>query len=527
MSKDMWIETPKLQTSVYIFDVENAKEVLNGGKAKLVEKGPYVYDEYHHKKNVIWNPNGTVSYENVREYHFNPRKSKGSLDDKLTIVNAPAGSISYTAKHQMSSFVRSLLSSLLDRIKEKLFVNVTVKEIIFDGYHDPLLSLLDNLKTILQNMNIPFPSNMNKVAIFYQRNMSSEFDGFFNLITGRLDNSNANQIYSWNFEEKMRYFPENCGIIKGNGELFRPDLPKSPVAMFSNDLCRPIIFQFDKESSVKGVWGNRYTIDDMFFANSTINKDNWCFEAPKSWANPKSTERLQFPSGVYNMGLCKFNSSTFISQPHFLGADPFYINQFVEGSLNPDEAKHQTSIVIEPKSGIPLEVIVRLQVNILIEPSNILELFEGFERSTFMPAFWFETRMTLPDDLKIQMWLLSNISYIMATVGSIGLIISVLASCCVCCACTGVDNLAENDDDTVPVKEEPKLAPYIWTPRPREVSATDSVGITSQISSISNLDETSSIQSGMSNNNDDFYEENDQEEDNAPLLPTIGENVVV
>ena len=103
MSKDMWIETPKLQTSVYIFDVENEKEVLNGGKAKLVEKGPYVYDEYHHKKNVIWNPNGTVSYENVREYHFNPRKSKGSLDDKLTIVNAPAGSISYTAKHQMSS----------------------------------------------------------------------------------------------------------------------------------------------------------------------------------------------------------------------------------------------------------------------------------------------------------------------------------------------------------------------------------------------------------------------------------------
>ena len=116
--------------------------------------------------------------------------------------------------------------------------------------------------------------------------------------------------------------------------------------MFSNDLCRPIIFQFDKESSVKGVWGNRYTIDDMFFANSTINKDNWCFEAPKSWAKPKSTERLQFPSGVYNMGLCKFNSSTFISQPHFLGADPFYINQFVKGSLNPDEAKHQTSIVI-------------------------------------------------------------------------------------------------------------------------------------------------------------------------------------
>ena len=118
------------------------------------------------------------------------------------------------------------------------------------------------------------------------------------------------------------------------------------VAMFSNDLCRPILFNFDRLYSVKGIWGNRYKIDDMFFANSTKNEDNWCFEAPKSYDNPKKTERLQFPSGVFNMGLCKFNSSTFISQPHFYQADPFYLNQFVEGSLNPNEAEHQTSIVI-------------------------------------------------------------------------------------------------------------------------------------------------------------------------------------
>merc|ERR1712061_719828 len=176
-----------------------------------------------------------------------------------------------------------------------------------------------------------------------------------------------------------------------------------------------------------------------------------------------------------------------------------------------------TSIIIEPKSGIPLEVIVRLQVNILIEPSNILELFEGFERSTFMPAFWVETRVTLPDDLKIQMWLLSNIRDIMATGGCIGLMISFFACFGVCCASQNVNDLTENEDDTVPVKEEPKLAPYKWIPRPREISATDSVGITSQISSISNLSVTSSVQSGMSNNNDDFYEENDQEEDKAPL----------
>ena len=103
MSKDMWIDTPKLQTSVYIFDIQNPDEVLKGDKPKLVERGPYVYDEYHHKVNLQWNSNGTVTYENVREYHYNPNESNGSLDDKITIVNAPAGSISYTAKYQMTA----------------------------------------------------------------------------------------------------------------------------------------------------------------------------------------------------------------------------------------------------------------------------------------------------------------------------------------------------------------------------------------------------------------------------------------
>ena len=31
MSKDMWIDTPKMQTSVYIFDVQNKDEVIRGG----------------------------------------------------------------------------------------------------------------------------------------------------------------------------------------------------------------------------------------------------------------------------------------------------------------------------------------------------------------------------------------------------------------------------------------------------------------------------------------------------------------
>ena len=84
--------------------------------------------------------------------------------------------------------------------------------------------------------------------------------------------------------------------------------------------------------------------------------------------------------------------------------------------------------MLDPESGIPLEVIARFQANVLIEPSSTLSLFKGFKKPTFIPAFWFETKMTLPDDLKLQMWALSNLQSIFRISGYLmfGLTIGVL-----------------------------------------------------------------------------------------------------
>ena len=45
----------------------------------------------------------------------------------------------------------------------------------------------------------------------------------------------------------------------------------------------------------------------------------------------------------------------------------------------------------------------------LIEPSEEIDLFKYFKNHTFIPAFWFETKMSLPDNLVSQMWALSNL----------------------------------------------------------------------------------------------------------------------
>ena len=119
------------------------------------------------------------------------------------------------------------ISLFLDAIKEKTFVHKKVKEIIFDGYDDPLLKDIQKLKNILKALNIPIPPDMDKFAIFYKRNMSTYYDGVFNLYTGSLNAKKANQMYSWNFTNETPYFPDECGKVWGNGELFKPFLPQS------------------------------------------------------------------------------------------------------------------------------------------------------------------------------------------------------------------------------------------------------------------------------------------------------------
>lgn len=71
-----------------------------------------------------------------------------------------------------------------------------------------------------------------------------------------------------------------------------------------------------------------------------------------------------------NVSSCRFGSPVFMSYPHFYNADPFFLNQ-VEG-LNPNQKDHEFYMVLEPKTGVALEVAARFQVNMLVEPIPLL-----------------------------------------------------------------------------------------------------------------------------------------------------------
>jgi hypothetical protein len=288
----------------------------------------------------------------------------------------------------------------MEVLKEELFVKRSARQMLFDGYSDPVLKASEQLPPSI------VPQKMDKFGYFYPRNGSDWYDGVFNMYTGADDLSKLGQIVSWNYSGNVMY-PPPCGRVEGAGDFFPPgQVSTSPIKLYSNDLCRPLVFDYDSEASVHGVHGHRYKISTSFFANKSMNHANACF-------NPEN----EVPSGVLNGSLCHFGAPIFTSQPHFYQADPVFLTGVASG-LKPDQDLHETSIVVNPTSGMPVEVVARFQVNFLIEPLPSVSMFKHI-RKTFFPTIWFESKVTLPEDLLAQVWVLSSLTSILAVLGSI------------------------------------------------------------------------------------------------------------
>lgn len=74
---------------VYLFNWTNPGDLdqYPNVKPNFEEVGPYVFHEVHERVNLIWNSNDTITFNQRRTWHFDPDRSKGSLDDTITNLN--------------------------------------------------------------------------------------------------------------------------------------------------------------------------------------------------------------------------------------------------------------------------------------------------------------------------------------------------------------------------------------------------------------------------------------------------------
>ncbi|KAK3550249.1 hypothetical protein QTP86_021271 [Hemibagrus guttatus] len=366
LSYTMWKDIPvPFFMSIYFFNVLNPEEILAGEKPTVEQRGPYVYREKRWKDNITFHDNKTVSYREYRQYFFEESMSIGNESDVVTIPNMLVLGTSVMVDILPIS-AKKMISFFFKTFNEGPFVTKTVGELMW-GYNSKLVDFLNSIFPGL----LPFKG---KFGLFVEFNNSNT--GLFTVFTGKDDIKVVHKVDSWNGLKKVNYWKsEQCNMINGTaGQMWPPFMTtESTLPFYSPDACRSMELVYKRPGTSQGIPVYHYMAPKTLFANGSDYPPNEGFCPCRQ-------------SGLLDVRTCRHNSPVFISHPHFYNADPALL-QTVNG-LSPNENDHGLFIDIHPDTGIPMNVSIKLQLNLLIK--QVLGITQtGKIAEVVMPLIWF------------------------------------------------------------------------------------------------------------------------------------------
>ncbi|RZC33502.1 CD36 domain containing protein, partial [Asbolus verrucosus] len=249
-----------------------------------------------------------------------------------------------------SYLLRKAVSAILTNLSPTIDIKRTAGQFLFEGYRDPYIDVSKALPFLFDE----FLHDWEKFGWMYKRNGSYEFDGSFNIGSGK--RSTFGKLYNWNHWTNTPFFDDPCSkVAESTGQFFERNLGEGFISAFSTDIRRTVFLKYVGKEKVFNILANKYILEDLTLDNGTIYPQNKCYCGGDC-----------VPSGVLNISSIRKTGPLFVSLPHFHRADSYYLNS-VEG-LRPDKDKHEAFIIIEPTIGVPLEVHLKGQINLLLEP---------------------------------------------------------------------------------------------------------------------------------------------------------------
>jgi len=414
--EDLWKEvvTPTY-LDYYFFNVTNADEFLNQSpagsvKLKVQEIGPYRYREYlkkDHKKVLIEETPEEIEFRQVSEIFFVPEMSVGPETDLITTVDVVAASLvpilEFGNNHSELEREQYLkINKALNGADATLLTKRSVHDLLYGNPQEPvakeILDLVDKVQPearILDNFGLVMNTNSSNGWFDYQ------------VYTGREENiDKLNIITKFKGESELSYWnSEYCNMINGTDGTSTPPFMKkeNPVYFFVDDVCRSLYGLYEKEVNIRGVTGWLITTPPQIFESPLLNDDNKCF--CHDWDNI-----LCQHDGAIGIEYCQLGAPVAISAPHFLfGTDGYFFSQ-TDGWSPPDKDLHVSELVYEPNTGVVIKADKRLQINLLLKPNNLIDLYAPIDEPYLMPVFWANENAELSDeDAELLISLLYNI----------------------------------------------------------------------------------------------------------------------
>ncbi|KAL1131951.1 hypothetical protein AAG570_011562, partial [Ranatra chinensis] len=387
--RDVWVKLPQnLTFSVYLFNITNPNQVENGAIPVVNEVGPYVYQEIREKVDLADDlDEDTVTFSGKTTWYFDGDKSHPLTGKEVvTVPHLPLLAVLLMAEIEFPAVVLGGVNAAMPDIygsPASLFMRVTARQIMFDGVpldcssRSPLArTVCAVIKRNSKSLQIVAP-NKYKFSIFGIRNGTAE-PSRMTVKRGRDDSSMVGRLVMVDGQTSSRVWPEQglCNKFRGTDSTIFPPFRKpnnTSVVAYSTELCRSLSGVFEKEDSYKGIKGFKYVL--VLADPSEPSQQCYCRNIGKCYKR-----------GTAELNDC-LGAPLVASLPHFYAADETYSRGVI--GLTPDKEKHETSLLLEPTSGTPLQIRKRLQGNIHIHPVRFVNL-TGRLTPTLVPIFWAE-----------------------------------------------------------------------------------------------------------------------------------------
>ncbi|XP_012056944.1 PREDICTED: scavenger receptor class B member 1-like [Atta cephalotes] len=386
-----------LYVKIYLFNVTNHNEYLSGEASKLrfQEIGPYVYKETFEHANVVFNDNGTLSTIPVHPLKYIPEMSNGTEEDLVIMPNIALFSIANVMK-DASYLSRWGLNILIRQTDTKPLVQMTAHEFMF-GYQSTLVTLGNHL--------MPSWIKFDKLGLI---DRMYDFDGDFETIyTGETDVRMIGLIDKYNGDVNLPQWTGKCANVQGasDGVKFPSYIePNDTILFFRKSLCRSARLVRIGEKTLQGLETYKYTFMENELDNGAVNPENKCFCRKGFCLKP----------GLIDVTDCYYGFPIALSYPHFYKSDPSFL-EAIEG-LEPNKELHESYFYIQPKSGTPINLASRFQINMVLQNIGHMARVEKFPHMT-IPLLWFEIGMyKLPLNLNLRFWFYLNFMPVLAEV---------------------------------------------------------------------------------------------------------------
>ncbi|KAK7066711.1 Scavenger receptor class B, member 2 [Halocaridina rubra] len=245
-----------------------------------------------------------------------------------------------------------------------------------EGLNGTLYEILSKLQEM--GVNVQPPESLESNEIHFMKNHTS--DGTYKVKTGAGGVSNYLKVMEWNGSDMLKYWrTDYCNMINGtDGTQYPPRVTKDRVLyLYTSELCRSLYLTYEKEVEFRGIQTMRFIPPKDVLEDPMVNPDNQCFCIPDM--------NSCLGASMLNMEQCAFGAPVILSTPHFYQGNQEDIDSI--GGLYPIKNDHETFLDIEPKTGVVMRAMKKMQINIPLKQYGNLPSFRNVPEVIF-PILW-------------------------------------------------------------------------------------------------------------------------------------------